>query len=336
MSIKRVLSQCKLLLTTVCWVVLGFAPLDAEAQKFNLQERVATRLNRAPAASVTAPLAATPNSASAQYQFLTFSVPGALQTGAIGINDVGVVVVDWQDSASNFHGALWHEQMLQQLDDPGFAATELLGLNDAGVVAASVGPSTSVQSAVLYDPRRGGWIMLPDFQGSPLNSAEGINNAGIVVGGGCPSLIVGCVGWTWNGHLYSPFTVPGSDPAFGGTNPFSINDKDQIVGVYYDSSAIGHAFLKDGDRYTSFDVPGGTDTSPFGINDRGDIVGIYFDAAFALHGFVLRNGQFATIDCPGAIETLVYSINNRGDIAGQCAGATGVPQAFIGYRQQDD
>lgn len=338
MNVRRPFPYCNLIFSTVCCLVIGFCPSGAAAQKLDLLKRLATLSHRASApASAAAPLEARPDSASAQYRFLTLSMPGAaIFADAVGINDEGVIVGAWSDSGLNFHGALWRDQVFQQLDDPNFADTGLSGINDAGIVAGGVGSSLTFGNAVLYDIRRDNWILLPSFQGVPNNGAAAINNAGIVTGAGCGTNILNCVGWTWDGHQYSAFTVPGSDAAFGGTTPSGINDKDQIVGSYDDSNGVAHGFLKDGDRYASLDVPGATFTTAFGINDRSDIVGTYVSALDGnLHGFFLRQGQFATIDVPGVSNTLVFYINARGDIVGSFIDTTGVERPFVAYRQDE-
>ena len=64
-----------------------------------------------------------------------------------------------------------------------------------------------------------------------------------------------------------------------GTDALGINNKGQIVGVYYDSSDIPHGFLYSHGHYKTLNDPLGTEgTEAFGINNKGQIVGDYFDA----------------------------------------------------------
>ena len=83
------------------------------------------------------------------------------------------------------------------------------------------------------------------------------------------------------------------------TRAIGINNKDQIVGDYEDSSETIHAFLLDNGVFDSFDFPGAISTDANGINDTGQIVGGYTDGS-GPHGFLLDGGNFITIDAPDA------------------------------------
>jgi uncharacterized membrane protein len=65
-----------------------------------------------------------------------------------------------------------------------------------------------------------------------------------------------------------------------------INDRGQIVGVYFGADEVWHGYLLSGASFTSIDFPGSTGTGPYGINSAGQIVGKYFDADGSTHGFI--------------------------------------------------
>jgi hypothetical protein len=113
------------------------------------------------------------------------------------------------------------------------------------------------------------------------------------------------------------FTTIDVPAAFGsGTQPFGINQQDDIVGFYNDSGGNYHGFLLSRGKFTTVDVPGADGTLAFGINTQGEIVGYYFDST-GNHGFVLNKGQFTTFDVPGGEgETFPQGINLEGDIVG--------------------
>jgi len=74
----------------------------------------------------------------------------------------------------------------------------------------------------------------------------------------------------------------------------SINNRDQILGSYFDAQDNIHNFIHRGSRYVSFDLPasfGAVYVSAQTINDLEDIVGYYFDANFVAHGFVAKARQ---------------------------------------------
>jgi hypothetical protein len=73
-------------------------------------------------------------------------------------------------------------------------------------------------------------------------------------------------------------------PGAVGTNPYDLNDRGQVVGIYSTTSpnpaAAGDArgFLRDArGRYTTIQVPGATQTQARGINNLGQVVGDYLE-----------------------------------------------------------
>jgi uncharacterized membrane protein len=115
------------------------------------------------------------------------------------------------------------------------------------------------------------------------------------------------------------------------TEAYGINDAGQIVGGYFSDEL--HGFLKDGDVYTTIDVPqpGVVATFATGINDAGVIVGWYLDQVGHFHGFVKEGDTYATFDVPGAMDTMARGIGN----SGQIVGSLGAPPT-AGFLKQDE
>jgi probable HAF family extracellular repeat protein len=63
-------------------------------------------------------------------------VPGATLTEAVGVNDQGQVVGDYQDAAGEFHGFVWEAGLFQTLDVPFPQATSTAptGINNVGQI----------------------------------------------------------------------------------------------------------------------------------------------------------------------------------------------------------
>ncbi len=151
--------------------------------------------------------------------------------------------------------------------------------------------------------------------GASLTLANGINNAGQIVGRFSDAM--GTHGFLLSGGVFTPIDVPGA--TF--TDARGINNSGQIVGEFVDTTG-DHGFLLSGGSFTTINVPGATSTLAKGINDSGQIVGIFPDATFNIHGFLLSGGVFTPIDVPGAIDTLAFGINNSGQIVGEFIDAT--------------
>ena len=72
----------------------------------------------------------------------------------------------------------------------------------------------------------------------------------------------------------------------------TINDAGAVVGWFYDSNVVAHAFVRSpGGKITHFDVPGagngfGQGTYANANNASGEITGYYVDSAGVRHGFV--------------------------------------------------
>jgi uncharacterized membrane protein len=180
---------------------------------------------------------------------------------------------------------------------------------------------------------------VPGFEGrtTPL----GINAQGQIVG------MVGSHGFLLDHGTFTLIDVPGASE----TQARGINDKGQIVGLYFDGQSGGpgrHGFLLDHGIFTTIDMPGSTTGLLDGINDKGQIVGSFSGGVFLLdHGHftnvptlidafainargeivgdavqggscVLDNGAVNIIDVPGSVAntTRALRINNRGQVVG--------------------
>jgi probable HAF family extracellular repeat protein len=64
-------------------------------------------------------------------------------------------------------------------------------------------------------------------------------------------------------------------PGATSTAADGINDRGDIVGIYFDNTGTLHGFLQQNGALTTIDVPGAILAFPFEINDRGQIVGEY-------------------------------------------------------------
>jgi hypothetical protein len=70
--------------------------------------------------------------------------------------------------------------------------------------------------------------------------------------------------------------APGADPAMGGTQPTSINDRGRVVGLAYDAEGGSRGFQLRRGNLTPIDASAdAVFTRPVDINDRGQIVGDY-------------------------------------------------------------
>ena len=283
---------------------------------------------------------ATDTQASAQYRFVSIEIPGAIGVGpwgaganAWGINIAGTVTGQYGDASNNSNGFVWQNGTLQILDNPGSPDTVLASVSNRDVAVGYYGDATASHAAT-YSFAGGAWTTLPDIPGNSSNQGWGINSSGVVVGEARVNSASNPTAWIWdpNAQSYSYFAVPGA--AQDDTYPDAINDRGQIVGSFVDTSGAVHGFVKDGEDYTTIDLPGATATYVWGINNSGAIVGPWHNLSGWAEGYVRTgDGVFAVVDFPGALETYVVGINDRGDICGFWADPkTGLWTAFVGYK----
>jgi uncharacterized membrane protein len=88
-------------------------------------------------------------------------------------------------------------------------------------------------------------------------------------------------------NVVERFAYPGA----AATAAWGINARGDIVGQYFRSDAVSHAFVRDknGEYEALTEAHAVLSSAAFGIADNGNIVGQYRDAS-ATHGFVLVPG----------------------------------------------
>ncbi len=194
-----------------------------------------------------------------------FTVPGARDTLATGINNQGQIVGTYNDNRTGMHGFLDSNNSFTQLDVPGNVGTSAAaGLNDAGQIVGYGQYPGQPSSGFLYE---GGTYRNINFPGARDTYLRGINNAGTMIGYYQTS--TKAYGFSYNsGGVFTTLDVPGSR----GTTAYGINNLGVTVGSYTDSNNRGHGFLYNDGVFTTFDAPGGGGTL-YGINDLGEIVG---------------------------------------------------------------
>ena len=95
-----------------------------------------------------------------------------------------------------------------------------------------------------------------------------------------------------------------------------------FVSILYGLLASSALFATDY-RYTTIDVPNGSQTVARGINAHGDVIGSYTDSDGVGHDFLFHNGVFSNIVYPGDKVAGARALNARGDIVGSLADGDG-------------
>ena len=122
--------------------------------------------------------------------------------------------------------------------------------------------------------------------------------------------------------------VPGSTA----TIPVKINDRGQMVGLYYDAKGAVHGFLFSNGQYSAIDFPGAVATEALAINnwEVPAIAGDYTDTSGKVHGFVLLGKQFLPVNAGFAANLSVRGINDLAQMTGayDLGGALGTAPTY--------
>jgi hypothetical protein len=112
-------------------------------------------------------------------------------------------------------------------------------------------------------------------------------------------------------YTFTKIDPPGAVSAWA----YGISNNGKIVGNYVDASGKQHVFMKDGSKYTTYDLP---DDFPSAINDSGKIVGTYTDSADGNieRSYLFDASTLTPISFPGAVSTFATGINDSGQIVG--------------------
>jgi hypothetical protein len=250
-------------------------------------------------------------------------------TFATGIDSSGNIVGFFVDPLGNFQGyerfanGAFSPALMDPKDQNGFTRT--IGINDKGTIVGDYEDSAAVLHGLGLTgvtTSSSGAFTTTDVPGALLTSVLGINNAGHTTG----TINQPQQGFFNDGTKVTRFSVVGATA----TAANGLNNLDQIVGNYLDSSGNTHGFLRDAaGGITSFDFPSVLFTSGFGINDAGLIVGAYQDPlTMQFHGFVGTPGNLTSYDFPGSTNTTLNGVNNGDILVGSYTDAFGQSHGF--------
>jgi hypothetical protein len=279
------------------------------------------------ALAVLAAFAATSTSATAD----PIQYPGSTLTEAIGINNAGTVVGVYTDSSSVGHSFIYSSGTYTSFDDPSATSgtTQATGINNSGTV---VGNYVSGGAYHGFERSAGGTFTTLSYPGANTSGtlAFGINDSGDVAGQfsvtGSQNLqsFLYLRALNFYGVLSDPNAGSGPNQ---GTAASGINNSDEVVGTYRDSSGLAHGFVYNQGTFTTLDDPNALPGYTFGvgINNNGVVSGYYVDPSGHYHGFTESNGIYATVNDPNpaAVNTQLFGINDTNQGAGVWADSSG-------------
>jgi hypothetical protein len=121
-------------------------------------------------------------------------------------------------------------------------------------------------------------------------------------------------------------------PSGTGTEATGINDKGDVVGLYFDASGVQHGFVKKaGGKYQSIDVPGETSTTAWGINNAGQITVYAINSSGDYDSFIYNGKTFKKVGYPnaGSLGSVCHTPNNKGDVVGTYYDSNGAVHGWL-------
>lgn len=251
------------------------------------------------------------------FKFTKASVPGAQVTSPGGINNAGMSVGSYVDSAGVVHGYILKGKHVTTLDDPngkaGTTAASNLTYNGTTVVGSYTN-TAGVGVGFMY--KNGKYTDVPGPAGSQAASANAINDKGSIAGNYTDSAGV-IHGFLLKGGKYTTLDVPGGL----GTVATGVNNKGTIVAYYFVNSTgtLGSVMTtNNGKSFKKINVPGAgaLGSAPLDLNNENDVCYEWFDNNGVYHGALLHGGKYYKFNYPKAYETYGGGLNDKHMVAG--------------------
>ncbi len=244
----------------------------------------------------------------------TFDVPNGRETFGSGINDAGDIVGSYFAFGNELGFERFANGNFKRIGEPPRRSTTLArGINNLNIICGTTG-----SEGFFYDGTAFTFYDAPDSTQTIINRE---NDFGDFVGSATINGVV--VGFANIAGQFISLVIPGATL----TTADGINNRDEIVGRYYDATGTYGFYRDPADNLTyPITVHNSSFVNLNSINDRGEIAGDWADPAIGgyCHGFIMRlPHHVVSFDVPVSYNTSACDINNRGEITGYFYDFTG-------------
>jgi uncharacterized membrane protein len=262
------------------------------------------------------------------FNFSRVNIPGATQTFVTGINNAGVMVGTYQDSAGTYHGFILDRKKITTLDVPHGTNTSIGNIRPNGAIEIVGGDTNSAGRATGFLYKDGHFTDIPGPRGSTASGANGINDDGDIVGSYLASNGV-TEGYLLTKHGYTSFNVYMSQINVAS----GVNDRGKLVYWSVDGlSGNTTSYLYDikTQQSTTINVPGASDSLAEDISNVGNVTYQWIDSEGVSHGALLRGGTYYKFDYSNSVWDYAAGLNDRNRIVGSYEAVSNGP--FQGFK----
>jgi probable HAF family extracellular repeat protein len=191
-------------------------------------------------------------------------------TQGVSINSAGTVA-GWCYTSDNPYqslGFVWSKGKFTDLKPtPNAVLVAARGINDKGEVVGRYTDSSGLTHGFLWDGKKYTTLDVPN---SLYTEADAINNQGLIV---LTTLNSAFDAYLYDGKTYKKIDDPNAGTY--GTYGYGLNNKGDVVGLYWDANTRAHGWLLHGSKYYNLDYPGSAGGATTSISDSKVIVGYY-------------------------------------------------------------
>jgi uncharacterized membrane protein len=229
--------------------------------------------------------------------------PTVFGTSAHGVNDSGVIVGSANHDPGPVQGFIFNAGSYAFFSRPGWANTYARMVTNGGLVTGySQDEAAGTSAGYIYNPFTSVFTDISPA-GSLFTIAQGINNAGQVVG----SAILAATGA--NAFLRQP---DGSITLFqigaAPTRARGINDMGLITG-FMTVGGVNQGFVGTSSGFQTLMVPGSDETIPEAINNSGQVAGLYRTGGGTVtSGFIATPVEMPTGTTAGGAYTFSVAV----------------------------
>lgn len=300
------------------------------------------------------------------YTYQMVTVPNAIQSDPVAVNEAGTALGVWYDSTYAAHGFIFSGGTTTVFDVPKALSTYPMGIDAKGEIVGTYLDASHNSHGFLRTTK--GKFTTVDLPNSGYTGLTGINDKGVAVGVGQDQAGYGEV-FTYANGVFTTIIDNQMSPT-----PTSISSKGAVAGYYAPPHSYETAFLYANGAVTTLPITaynfaasfgvnshnvvvgqaatggteygfiyngkskikyvgpnGSTDSFNLGINDKGVIAGVSYpnDGSYNSVGYTYEKGVFSILSITGEKDVSANAINDAGQVLGNYVDANNVPQTFL-------